>query len=156
MGEISVKTGNNARNGGKNSLNRLIRCVCGEKIEPWEEMTCLFAPSLDACVSMLGKILKKMSNKNGISQTEESEFAFLLTNYIKQTLTFREWQRNADGNQRLHFLINIYGAKEDGGEVVLRPFIVNPDELMLTPADVVEFNSQVINVDRQRHPEWFR
>ena len=97
-----------------------------------------------------------MSNKNGISQTEESEFAFLLTNYIKQTLTFREWQRNADGNQRLHFLITIYGAKEDGGEVVLRPFIVNPDELMLTPADVVEFNSQVINVDRQRHPEWFR
>ena len=128
--------------------------------------TCLFASylvcylaktkGLDACVSMLGKILKKMSNKNGISQTEESEFAFLLTNYIKQTLTFREWQRNADGNQRLHFLINIYGAKEDGGEVVLRPFIVNPDELMLTPADVVEFNSQVINVDRQRHPEWFR
>ncbi|WP_320407958.1 hypothetical protein [Klebsiella grimontii] len=68
MGEISVKTGNNARNGGKNSLNRLIRCVCGKKIGPdprnfnqrvslgrndllirtfpWEEMTCLFAPSL--------------------------------------------------------------------------------------------------------------
>lgn len=112
--------------------------------------------SLDACVSMLGKILKKMSNKIGISQTEESEFAFLLTNYIKQTLTFREWKRNAEGNQRLHFLINIYGAKEDGGEVVLRPFIVNPDELMLTPADVVEFNSQVIKVDRQRHPDWFR
>ncbi|HFM2990710.1 TPA: hypothetical protein ACF2UU_003923 [Escherichia coli] len=29
---MSVKTGNNARNGGKNSLNRLIRCVCGKKI----------------------------------------------------------------------------------------------------------------------------
>ncbi|MGG7350405.1 hypothetical protein ACQ7BX_09785, partial [Escherichia coli] len=24
----------NARNGGKNSLNRLIRCVCGKKIGP--------------------------------------------------------------------------------------------------------------------------
>ncbi|WP_317590471.1 hypothetical protein [Klebsiella quasipneumoniae] len=34
MGEISVKTGNNARNSGKNSLNRLIRCVCGKKIGP--------------------------------------------------------------------------------------------------------------------------
>ncbi|XGL79552.1 hypothetical protein AAHX10_05550 [Klebsiella pneumoniae] len=34
MGEISVKTGNNARNGRKNSLNRLIRCVCGKKIGP--------------------------------------------------------------------------------------------------------------------------
>lgn len=34
MGEISLKTGNNARNGGKNSLNRLIRCVCGKKIGP--------------------------------------------------------------------------------------------------------------------------
>ncbi|WP_310865081.1 hypothetical protein, partial [Enterobacter hormaechei] len=29
-----VKTGDNARNGGKNSLNRLIRCVCGKKIGP--------------------------------------------------------------------------------------------------------------------------
>jgi hypothetical protein len=57
VGEISVKTGNNARNGGKNSLNRLIRCVCGKKSaqireiliseSAWEEMTCLFAPSLD-------------------------------------------------------------------------------------------------------------
>ncbi|KAA1793110.1 EAL domain-containing protein, partial [Klebsiella pneumoniae] len=28
------KTGNNARNGGKNSLNRLIRCVCGKKSGP--------------------------------------------------------------------------------------------------------------------------
>jgi len=34
VGEISVKTGNNARKGGKNSLNRLIRCVCGKKIGP--------------------------------------------------------------------------------------------------------------------------
>ncbi|WP_354693198.1 hypothetical protein [Escherichia coli] len=31
---MSVKTGNNARNGGKNSLNRLIRCVFGKKIGP--------------------------------------------------------------------------------------------------------------------------
>ena len=34
VGEISVKTENNARNGGKNSQNRLIRCVCGKKIGP--------------------------------------------------------------------------------------------------------------------------
>nr|WP_228719490.1 hypothetical protein [Klebsiella pneumoniae]QEQ68971.1 Aspartate aminotransferase [Klebsiella pneumoniae] len=34
MGEISLKTGDNALNGGKNSLNRLIRCVCGKKIGP--------------------------------------------------------------------------------------------------------------------------
>ncbi len=40
----------------ENSLNRLIRCVCGKKSaqireiliseSAWEEMTCLFAPSL--------------------------------------------------------------------------------------------------------------
>ncbi|RXY20296.1 hypothetical protein DD584_33180 [Klebsiella pneumoniae] len=34
MGEISVKTGNNARNGGKKSLNTLIRCGCGKKSGP--------------------------------------------------------------------------------------------------------------------------
>ncbi|ECB8943022.1 hypothetical protein GEM75_24770 [Salmonella enterica] len=61
MGEISVKTGNNARNGGKNSLNRLIRCVCAGKKSAqiceilisesaWEEMTCLFAPSLEMSI----------------------------------------------------------------------------------------------------------
>ncbi|MGK6632786.1 hypothetical protein ACKU4M_015175 [Klebsiella pneumoniae] len=59
MGEISVKTGNNARNGGKNSLNRLIRLFAGKKSaqireiliseSAWEEMTCLFAPSLSYC-----------------------------------------------------------------------------------------------------------
>jgi hypothetical protein len=32
VGEISVKTGNNARNGGKNSLNRLIQGIYGKKI----------------------------------------------------------------------------------------------------------------------------
>ncbi|MCF0368583.1 hypothetical protein L0F40_13335, partial [Klebsiella pneumoniae] len=57
VGEISVKTGNNARNGGKNSLNRLIRLFAGKKSaqireiliseSAWEEMTCLFAPSLN-------------------------------------------------------------------------------------------------------------
>nr|WDS96525.1 hypothetical protein VW1E2_00059 [Enterobacter sp.] len=112
--------------------------------------------SLDVCVAKLGQILKKMSNNVGITQTEETELAPLLTNYIKQTMTFREWQSRTSEDQRLHFLINIYGAKKDNGEVVLRPFIVNPEALMLTPGDVTEFNSQVIEVDRQRHPGWFR
>lgn len=112
--------------------------------------------SLDVCVAKLGQILKKMSNRIGISQTEEAELAPLLTNYIKQTMTFREWQRRAEVNQRMHFLINIYGKKERKGDVVLRPFIVNPDALMFTPAEVIQFNSQVVKVDRQRHPEWFR
>nr|WP_322740624.1 hypothetical protein [Klebsiella pneumoniae] len=34
LGYPSTKQLNNARNGGKNSLNRLIRCVCGKKIGP--------------------------------------------------------------------------------------------------------------------------
>ncbi|MFS7467208.1 hypothetical protein ACJ8CY_01310 [Klebsiella pneumoniae] len=67
MGEISVKTGNNARNGGKNSLNRLIRLFAGKKSaqireiliseSAWEEMTCLFAPSLcHGTVCVVGKM----------------------------------------------------------------------------------------------------
>ncbi|MDF8316231.1 hypothetical protein P5G70_03145 [Serratia nevei] len=73
MGEISVKTGNNARNGGKNSLNRLIRCVCGKKSaqireiliseSAWEEMTCLFAPSLEQSFFQYS-----LANENGNSQ----------------------------------------------------------------------------------------
>jgi hypothetical protein len=75
VGEISVKTGNNARNGGKNSLNRLIRCVCGKKSaqireiliseSAWEEMTCLFAPSLDQTG------LKEMKKYQGLPDVPE-------------------------------------------------------------------------------------
>ncbi|RIV08344.1 hypothetical protein D1624_23080, partial [Klebsiella pneumoniae] len=48
-------------NGGKNSLNRLIRLFAGKKSaqireiliseSAWEEMTCLFAPSLTCAAS---------------------------------------------------------------------------------------------------------
>ncbi|MDN0796373.1 hypothetical protein FCX44_24885, partial [Escherichia coli] len=74
VGEISVKTGNNARNGGKNSLNRLIRCVCGKKSaqireiliseSTWEEMTCLFAPSLAQICDLIDFAAFPSSNGN--------------------------------------------------------------------------------------------
>jgi hypothetical protein len=109
------------------------------------------------CVAKLGKILKKMSNKKALSQTEETELAPLIINYVKQTMTFRQWVSQSELNQRMHFLINIYGSKDDKkGEVVLRPLISNPDALILTPTEVIELNTQVIKADRMRHPEWFR
>ncbi|SUI39622.1 Uncharacterised protein [Salmonella enterica subsp. enterica] len=81
----------------------------------------------------------------------------LIINYVKQTMTFRQWVSKSELNQRMHFLINIYGSKDDKkGEVVLRPLIGNPDALILTPTEVIELNSQVIKLDRLRHPEWFR
>ena len=73
----------------KNSLNRLIRCVCGKKIgqireiliseSAWEEMTCLFAPSLDEIVNQLmieyadrlaTESEKEISNKKEIAKAE--------------------------------------------------------------------------------------
>jgi ribose/xylose/arabinose/galactoside ABC-type transport system permease subunit len=92
VGEISVKTGNNARNGGKNSLNRLIRCVCGKKSaqireiliseSAWEEMTCLFAPSLGstsllALLDYIGTLLGALSIaviQNGLILSHISPF----------------------------------------------------------------------------------
>lgn len=113
--------------------------------------------SLNMCVAKLGKILKRMSNKKALSQREEAELAPLIINYVKQTMTFRQWVSNSELNQRMHFIINIYGSKDDKkGEVVLRPLILNPNALILTPAEVIEINSQIIELDRLRHPEWFR
>lgn len=113
--------------------------------------------SIHMCVAKLGKIFKKMSKNKVLSQTEEAELAPLIINYVKQTMTFRQWVLKSEINERMHFIINIYGSKEDKrGEVVLRPFIINPDSLILTPAEVIEMNSQVVKADRQRHPEWFR
>ncbi|MEV9215578.1 hypothetical protein AB0166_23995, partial [Klebsiella pneumoniae] len=52
-------------NGGKNSLNRLIRLFAGKKSaqireiliseSAWEEMTCLFAPSLEKIKTLFSK-----------------------------------------------------------------------------------------------------
>jgi len=112
--------------------------------------------NFEVCVGKLGQILKKMSTKMVLTQAEEAALAPLLTNYIKQTLTYREWLRRAEVNSKLHFLINIYGIKAGKDEVVLRPFIVESDSVMHTPEEVIEFNSQVNKIDLQRHPEWFR
>ncbi|MCS4421005.1 hypothetical protein MU435_26555, partial [Klebsiella quasipneumoniae subsp. similipneumoniae] len=59
-------------NGGKNSLNRLIRLFAGKKSaqireiliseSAWEEMTCLFAPSLDLKIIFL-TVFKGFINK---------------------------------------------------------------------------------------------
>ncbi|WP_427032236.1 hypothetical protein [Citrobacter freundii] len=63
MGEISVKTGNNARNGGKNSLNRLIRCVCGKKIGP-DPRNFNQRVSLGRNDLLIRTFLRRMSNGN--------------------------------------------------------------------------------------------
>ncbi|MEP8408538.1 hypothetical protein ABKS83_09085 [Citrobacter freundii] len=75
MGEISVKTGNNARNGGKNSLNRLIRYVCGKKIGPDPR-------NFNQRVS-LGRndlLIRTFPNKKGLAQVRSflSSLYFLL------------------------------------------------------------------------------
>ncbi|WP_349771470.1 hypothetical protein [Escherichia coli] len=65
MGEISVKTGNNARNGGKNSLNRLIRCVCGKKIGP-DPRNFNQRVSLGRNDLLIRTFLRKVSNNNPV------------------------------------------------------------------------------------------
>ncbi|MCK7020273.1 hypothetical protein L8Q70_23430, partial [Enterobacter kobei] len=88
VGEISVKTGNNARNGGKNSLNRLIRLFAGKKSaqireiliseSAWEEMTCLFAPSLSDtnCLEIHGASLN-ISSKTECYQLDSNAIVLI-------------------------------------------------------------------------------
>ncbi len=48
-------------------------------------------------------------------------------------------------------VINIYA-----GSGLLRPFIAQAPETVLTTQELLVFSSQVKNMDVSNHPEWFR
>lgn len=77
-----------------------------------------------------------------------------LVGYTKSTKTYRQWRLIAGGQGRLHMLINIY--PERGNEGLLRPFIMNTPNTVLTSEEVLHNSEKVREIDRLNHPEWFK
>ncbi|ENS0117640.1 hypothetical protein ACEYZ7_004410 [Escherichia coli] len=102
-------------------------------------------------------MLNKLVRSKTLNLKENEAYASLLLNYIKQTKSFHVWRSQVGSDQRLHFIINIYAdSKFSKDAVKLRPFIINPEDMMLSSVEVEAYTSQVLQVDQHKHPEWFR
>ncbi|HEC5165723.1 TPA: hypothetical protein R3U69_002249 [Escherichia coli] len=112
--------------------------------------------SFNDVVAGLATILNKLVRSKTLNLKEKEAYASLLINYIKQTQSFHVWRSQVDSDQRLHFIINIYAdSKFSKDAVKLRPFIINPEDMMLSSFEIEAYTSQVQQVDKQKHPEWF-
>lgn len=136
------------------SKSSRIFCVSQDDFNKTKISTSL---SLNHVVAKLECILNKFAHGKALTPVENNEFVPLLINYIKQTRSYTLWRQQSTTDMRLHMLINIYrDVKAGGTKVMLRPFIINPETIMLTPDEVSEFTSQVKVIDQQNHPDWFR
>ncbi|EBG2148361.1 hypothetical protein FIP36_16585 [Salmonella enterica] len=112
--------------------------------------------SINHVVSKIECILNKQNKNNAVTSEENNEIKLLLISYIKKTKSYALWRKQTVMDMRLHMLINIYQDVLAGGDkVMLRPVLINPDAIMLTPDEVSEYSSHVLNIDQQNNPDWF-
>jgi hypothetical protein len=92
--------------------------------------------------------------RKGKSQPEnDADFVPKLVAYIKATQIFGVWQQQ--GLSRLHFVINVYRSKKGVNKAMLRPFVASCNETVLPTDDLMLQSTQVLQMDKARHPEWF-
>lgn len=102
--------------------------------------------------SLVAESLEKY--RKGKSRPErDADFAPKLVAYIKATQIFGVWQQQ--GLSRLHFVINVYRSKKGVNEAMLRPFVASCNETVLPADDLMLQSTQVLGMDKARHPEWF-
>ncbi|EEX1007486.1 hypothetical protein D3981_005564, partial [Escherichia coli] len=112
--------------------------------------------SINHVVSKIECILNKLNKNNAVTSEENNELKLLLISYIKKTKSYALWRKQTVMDMRLHMLINIYQDVLAGGDkVMLRPVLINPDAIMLTPDEVSDYSSHVLNIDQQNNPDWF-
>ncbi|EOT9675755.1 hypothetical protein ACNEP1_004662 [Escherichia coli] len=111
MGEISVKTGNNARNGGKNSLNRLIRCVCGKKIGP-DPRNFNQRVSLGRNDLLIRTFLNYQSEPLTIGKANKIASECRKRNEMAEARRVRENERNKIREKQLQALNDAHSVKE--------------------------------------------
>lgn len=104
----------------------------------------------DEISGLLARLIKR-HQRNRLTQKEKGALLPTLICYMKGTQCFDIWRQAAEPDQRLHMVINIYGEKE----VLVRPFIMKSEGVLLPAEQVLEASNHARSLDRQRHPEWF-
>lgn len=88
-----------------------------------------------------------------LNPADDHMFLPKLIGYVKCTKAYALWR--SQGKAKLHFIINVYRSQQGPEKAMLRPFVANCDDVVLTAADMMAFSKEVFYVDKSRHPEWF-
>lgn len=76
----------------------------------------------------------------------------LLADYVSQTECYRLWRIRSALNARMHALVMVYGGLPNSR---LRPAILRSDALVMPAEEVEAASKELLQIDRQNHPEWF-
>lgn len=101
---------------------------------------------------LLAECLLELRRGN-LKVDHDPNFLPKLIGYIKCTQIFSLWQSKS--NDRLHFLINVYHLNRGPEKAMLRPFAAHTDGIILTASEMMGLSKQVLQMDKNKHPEWF-
>ncbi|WP_434526434.1 hypothetical protein [Photorhabdus asymbiotica] len=109
---------------------------------------------MDHLVSVIGDSIKIWKTRV-LHPRENAVFTDALTQYIKNTMTYRLFVQEAEPDQRFHMIINIYGTKKRD-EVIIRPVIARSESLILTHGEFRNFSENVFIHDQAYNSCWFK
>lgn len=89
---------------------------------------------------------------NNLSESVLNALGKCLIDYIRSTETYRLWRGKSKYGDRLHAVINVYPG---GGSPLLRPFILNAVDTILSPEEIIRASLDVSQMDHRKHPDWF-
>ncbi|MBE8232797.1 MAG: hypothetical protein HAW67_03615 [Endozoicomonadaceae bacterium] len=82
-----------------------------------------------------------------------------LSCYIKQTQVYQLFlQNSSDKDERIHAIINIYPTigKTGPDNGLVRPCITRCNDIIMSRENVADSCRQLLEMDKSRHPKWFK
>lgn len=114
--------------------------------------------SMEMLASGVGELMLEMAkDKQDQDQKLINECGAVVVCYAKNTQTYRQWLHQAQAGERLQMIINIYPSPtlDDKLSVMVRPFVANCSDPMLSADEVTRYSRTVEAMDKTNHPEWF-
>lgn len=109
------------------------------------------ASSPDNLSGMVARLMQR-HQRNRLSKRGIRAFLPVLLGYIKTTRTYAQWRQQADQNERMHFVLNIYPHGRTG---TVRPFVLRETRTVVDVSTLIGSSEAVRKADHANHPEWF-
>lgn len=111
---------------------------------------------LDAPITYLAHLIAEsleFAYRSPEHKMSDNTFIFKVMAYVKGTKCYRLWL--AQGVEQLHFVINLYHTQKGVEHAMLRPFVANANETVISANSLKEYAQEVLKLDREHMPQWF-
>jgi hypothetical protein len=103
----------------------------------------------DEASGEIAKIIRRYA-KGKVRKRDERLIGPALAIYVKGTQGYRIWKDRYGLEERIHALINIYQGS------LLRPALIGFKGTILAADEYVQYSDQIAQIDKQKHPDWFK